>query len=304
MPVYQPQSTTNQPNQPKEQTHRNIEEHITLLIQILEPLRIIRKLIPTIRRAGIPQKDTLHLIREFRDHSRIIAHHVAVTRISDKDELPLRKGLEDLLEQEFADRERGGDVGEVERSRVEGSSGVCLVDEVHVVAGYLLGGCGQVVEVEVWDRFRPIGVDLGHVHPRGERAGEGIQQPFFRLVDLGYAQDIVDVRDDGKAFVGNEEGGGIADLDALCVDIQTLQLRGCVAWCEAVVFDLHETVDVAFARGGDRKFDDLVAAAGCHCSSSARLTTCALSGCRGQREGYVLVALLEDVDFSREISSL
>ena len=155
-------------------TYRYQEKHVHLLIQILEPARIVRKAIATIGSGGIAKEDTLDLIREFGDHCRIIAHNVAVTRIRDEDEFALGKSAEDLLEQEFADGQGSADVAEVEGPRVEGTTGVGLVDEIHVIAGDLFGGGGEVVEVEVGDAARPVGVDLGHVHPGGEGAGEGV----------------------------------------------------------------------------------------------------------------------------------
>ena len=168
-------------------THRDIEKHVALLIQILEPTGIIREPIPRIRRAGIAQENALHLAGKEGRHEWIIAHDIRIAGIGDEDKLALRKGLEDLDEQELADRERGRDVGEVEGPGVEGAAGVGLVDEVHVVARDLLGRRGQVVEVEVVDGFGPVGVDLRHVHPGHEGAREGVQQAFFRLVDLGDA---------------------------------------------------------------------------------------------------------------------
>ena len=84
--------------------------------------------------------------------------------------------------------------------------------------------------MEVVDRFGPIGIDLGHIHPGHEGAGEGVQDALLRLVNLRDAQDVVDVGDDGQTSVGDEEGGGIADCGAtavfagLSVDVHPLQL--------------------------------------------------------------------------------
>lgn len=78
--------------------YRHLEEHIAVLIQGLEPTRIIREFIPIIRGAGIPQENTLHLPREIRRHLRIILHHIAIARIRHQHKLPLRIRLEDLGE--------------------------------------------------------------------------------------------------------------------------------------------------------------------------------------------------------------
>ena len=59
------------------------------------------------------------------------------------------------------------------------------------------------MEVEVGDGARPVGVDVRHVHPGGERAGEAVEETLFGLVDLGHAQDVVDVGDDGQAGLGH-----------------------------------------------------------------------------------------------------
>lgn len=57
--------------------------------------------------------------------------------------------------------------------------------------------------MEIGDALAPIGVDLGHVHPRDEGAGEGIEETLSRVVDLGYAEDVVNVRNDCQADGGD-----------------------------------------------------------------------------------------------------
>ena len=153
-------------------TYRDEEKHIHLLIQILEPLRIVREPITRIRAGRVAEKYTLDLIWELGDHLRIGAHDVAVAGVGDEDELAVRESAEDFLQQEFADGEGGADVAEVERSRVEGATGVGLVDEVHVVARHLFGRSGEVVEVIIRYAAGPVGVDLRHVHPLCKGAGE------------------------------------------------------------------------------------------------------------------------------------
>ena len=210
-------------------TYRHIKEHIGRIIQTLEPARVVRELIPRIGLARVAQEDALHLPRELCRHGRVIAHHVRVARVGHQHEFPLRIGLEDLLEQKLTDRQSRTDVAEVEGPRVEAAAGVGLVDEVHVVAGDLLGRGGEVVEVEVGDGARPVGVDVRHVHPGGEGAGEAVEETFRGLVDLGDAQDVVDVGDDGQAGLGNQIGGGVTVDVALGVDVQALDVGGGVA---------------------------------------------------------------------------
>lgn len=76
-------------------------------------------------------------------------HDVVIARVADQHEFALREGLDDFCEQCFAHCEGLVDGREVERTRVEGSGGVGVVDELHVDTGRLLGGGGEVVEV-VW----------------------------------------------------------------------------------------------------------------------------------------------------------
>ena len=89
--------------------------------------------------------------------------------------------------------------------------GIGLVDEVHVIASDLLGRRGQVVEVQVRNGARPVGVDSWHVHPRHEWSSEGVEETVFGLIDTGDTEDVVDVIDDGDAGVGNEVRGRVAE---------------------------------------------------------------------------------------------
>jgi len=159
------------------------------------------------------------LTGEIGDHGRVIPHDVGVAGIGHEDELPVRIGLEDLVEQELADAERGADVGEVQGPIVEGAALVGFVDEVHVVARSLLGRGCQVVEMHVGDATGPVRVDARHIRPLHEGFGEGVQQAEFGFVDLGDSEDVVDVGDDGQAGGGNEVGGCVAVDVAFCVDI-------------------------------------------------------------------------------------
>lgn len=181
----------------REHPYRHRKEHVAILVQLLEPTGIVRELVPVIRSARVAQEDALDLAREIGDHLRIGLHDVAIACIRHEDEFPLGESLEDLIEQVFADTEGGFHVAEIQRARVKRAAWVGFVDEVHVVAGDLFGGGGQVVEMEVGYRARPVGIDGGHVLPLHEGAGEGVEETFFGLVDLGNAQDVVDVGDDG-----------------------------------------------------------------------------------------------------------
>ncbi len=82
---------------------------------------------------------------------RIGFHDIAIARVGHQDKFPSWIRLKYFIEEEFADAERSRYVAEIERSGIEGATRVGLVDEIHVIAGDLLGGRCQVVEMEVWD---------------------------------------------------------------------------------------------------------------------------------------------------------
>lgn len=232
-------------------------------------------------------------------HLRIIAHDIRVRSVGNEDEFPLREGLEDAVEEVFADAEGGGDVGEVEGAGVEGTEGIGVVDVGHVLPRRLLGGGGEVVEMGVCQGSRPVTVDIRHVHPGDEGIREGVIEAVFRVVDLGDAQDIVDVGDDGQPGGGDEVGGCIATGGALHFLVEDLDLGGGVPGGEARVVELHEAVDVAFGRCGGWVDDYLSAALGGDGTAIG-----ALGRRGGEREGDVLFSLLDDIDVGGDIAGL
>lgn len=159
----------------KGKTYRDDEEHVHVLIEILEPVRVVGESIARIGGGGVAQEDTLDLAGEFGRHCGIVPHHVAVGRVGHEDEFSSGKSLEDLDEEIFPDRQCGIDVAEVEGPGVEGTARVGLVDELHVVPRRLFRRRGQVVEVEVGQAARPVGIYLWHVHPGSEGPGERVQ---------------------------------------------------------------------------------------------------------------------------------
>lgn len=215
--------------------------------------------------------------------------------------------MENLLEQELPDRQRRTDVAEIERPRVERAAGVSLVDEFHVITRDLFGRGGEVMVMKIGDGARPIGVDVRHVEPGDERAGEGIEEAFFRLVDFRHAQYVVDVADDGQAARGHQISGCVAGQGAVCVHVQTLDVGGRVSGSEAAagnVEDRYEGVEVALVGGRVGECDVLGAAVGGDGSAAAWLAgrTCHAGGF--EVEGEVLVVLLEDEDASCKVSRL
>jgi len=128
---------------------RHIEEHVLLLVQILEPGRVVGEPVAAVGRRRVAQEDALHLAREVGCHGGVVAHDVAVGGVCHEDEFAVGEGFEDFVEQILADAEGGGDVAEVEVARVEGAAGVGAVDELFVVAAGLFRGRGEVMEVEL-----------------------------------------------------------------------------------------------------------------------------------------------------------
>ncbi len=123
-------------------TYGNVEEHITLLVQILETTGVVGESVAGVCSGCVSQENALDLAGELCCHGRIISHDVAVASVGDEDEFPVGIGAEDFLEQVFADAEGLIDIAEVEGTGVEGTAGVGLVDEVHIIARDLLGGGG------------------------------------------------------------------------------------------------------------------------------------------------------------------
>jgi hypothetical protein len=117
---------------------RHVEEHVAAVVQALEAFGVVREPVAAVGGGSVAQEDALDLVGEVMGELRIILHDVRVGCIGNKHELPLRESDKDLSEQVVADSQSSLDIGEVERSCVEGSAGVGLVDKVHVVASGLL----------------------------------------------------------------------------------------------------------------------------------------------------------------------
>ena len=146
---------------------------------------------------------------------------------------------------------------------------------------------------------RPIGVDFRHVHPGDEGLGEGVVEAVFRVVDLGYAQDVVDVGDDRETGVGDEIGGGVTGGCALDVFVKDLDVVCGVAGKEAGVVEEDEAVDVAFGGGGDRVGDCFGEALDGNGAADD-----GLGWDRRELEGDVLLSLLDDIDFAGYVTGL
>ena len=158
--------------------------------------------------------------------------------------------------------------------------------------------------MEVGDGTRPVGVYFGHVSPRDEGSGKGVEEAFFGLVDFGYAEDIVDVADDGEAGGRNEIGSCVADITADGVDVQALDVGRLIPVRKTVAFYVDEGIEITLRCRGVGEFDFLVPTVRCHGSTSTWFTRC--SSCRRwlQIEGDVFIALLEDKYTRSKISSL
>lgn len=118
-------------------TYWYVEEHVRVLDYPFETAGVVWEVITVISRGCIPQENTFDLTRVLFCHFRISAHDIAVAGICHQNELPLRISLEDPFQQVFSDLQSGADVAEIQRSGIEGTSRIGLVDEIHVVARHL-----------------------------------------------------------------------------------------------------------------------------------------------------------------------
>ena len=174
-------------------TYWYVKEHIRIFDNALKPAGIVREMVTVISRGRIPQENTLDLARVIFRQCRVRLHDIAVARVCHENELPLGVRQKDLVQQESSDLQCCANIAEIQGPGIEGAARVSLIDEVHVVAGHLFWSRSQVMEVEVWDAARPIGVDIRHVHPLRERTSKGVQETFLGIVYLGNAQDIIDI---------------------------------------------------------------------------------------------------------------
>ena len=285
------------------------EEHVGVLGDALEAGGVVGELEGGVGGGGVAEEDALDLVRVLVVHGRVVAHDVRVGGVGDEDELALGVGGEDDLEEVLADGEGGGDVGEVEGPRVEGAARVGGEDELLVVAGDLLGQGGEVVEVcgalGYGQVLRPVRVDGRHVEPGDVGAREGVEDYLGRQPDPRDAQDVVDVAHDGQALRWHEVGGRVADVGAVGVDVEALDLVRLVAGHEAVGLDGHEGVEVALGGGVVGELDGLIAAAGRDGAPAARLARRSGGGSGGESEdGRGRVAVLHDEDLSRDVAGL
>lgn len=151
---------------------------------------------------------------------------------------------------------------------------------------------------------RPVGIDFGHVQPGSKGAGEAVEKTFLGFVDLGYTQNVVNIRDEGDTLRGDEEGSGIAAVGAIGMNVEALNVVGLVTGCEAIQLDGYEDVKVAqfgslVGKGkglGSARCLDRVTATG--------LTVGTLHGRGLKAHGNILVALLDNEDGAGEVACL
>jgi hypothetical protein len=237
------------------------EEHVLFLVEVLETAGVVGELVTRVGGGSVAQEDALHLIGVGGCHQGVILHDIAVAGIGDKDKLSLREGLEDLGQKELADGKSGRNVGEVERTGIERSTGVMGVGEVHVSSGDLLGGGGQIVEMHVGQTLAPVGVDVGHVLPGDVLLGERVEQTLRRLVDLCDTEDIINITDNGETGSGYEVSGRVANRSTLNMCVETLDLVGFVSVHETSAIDRNKDIKVTLDGGVVWKIDGLVSTA-------------------------------------------
>lgn len=218
---------------------------------------VVRKEDAVIGGTGVPDEDAQDLVREILQHGGIGFHHVAIGVVGHEHELAEREGEEELPQEDVADVQLDRQAAEIQGPHVEGAGRVGGGDEIVVDARALFRRGAQVVEMHVGDGARPGGVDFRHVEPGLERAGEGVEEGFERLVDAGDAQDVVNVGYDGEARRGHHVRCGVADVRSLRVDGQPLDLVGRVPVLKPPVCDRDEVVIVAHVRGDVWKGDVL-----------------------------------------------
>lgn len=157
---------------------------------------------------------------------------------------------------------------------------------------------------EVRKCARPISVDVGHIHPRSERLGKGVQQALGWFVYLGNAQYVVNVGDDPQPCRRDKIASRVPIYVSLGVDIQALDLVCRVAGIQPGVIDLDEAVIVSFCIGWNWVIDTLTPTIWSYGPPSTFFSGGSCSRCRLEVECKILVALLEYEDFSSQISSL
>ena len=216
----------------------------------------------------------------------------------------MRIGLEDLVEEKLANAQSSVDIAEIQRSIIERAARVCLVDEVHVIARHLLRRGSEVVEMEVGDAPRPIGIDFWHIHPRDKRTSEGIEQTLGWFVNLGHAQNIVDVRNDGEAVRWDKIGCCIAVDVTFCIHVHALDVARGVAVLKAGAIDWDEGIEIAFRGSGIWEIDCLIPTGWCYSSSTALFTRSPSCRCRAKIESHILVTLLDYEYLGGEVPSL
>ena len=151
---------------------------------------------------------------------------------------------------------------------------------------------------------RPVGIDVGHVHPGSKGAGEAVEETFLGFVDLGHTQDIVNIRDEGDTLRGDKEGSGIAAVRAIGMNVEALNVIGLVTGCEAVQLDGYEDVKVAQFGSLVGKGKGLGSARCLDRVTATRLTVGALHGRRLKAHGNILVALLDNENGAGEVACL
>jgi hypothetical protein len=287
------------------QVIRYLEEHVAAVVQTLEPFSVVREPHIAVCCGCVAQEDALNLLGEVVGELWVILHDIRVGRVGDENELPLRESLEDLLQKVHANRQRSRDVREVEWSGVEGAAGVGLVDEVHVETGALLRSSGEVMEMRaVRQGARPVGIDIGHVHPWCERTSKRVQQALLGIVDLGDTQNVINVRDKGDSLVGHQESGGVATVCAVGVDIQALHIVCLVSVQKAVALDGHKSIKVTELSRLVGELDCLDTTSCGNAVAAARLAIAALHWGRLERHGDVLISLLNNVDGASQVAGL
>lgn len=95
---------------------------------------------------------------------------------------------------------------------------------------------------------RPVSVDVGHILPRRERLGERVEQTFFRFVNLGDAEDIVNVGHNCQSSWGHQVCGDISNRRPINVRVESLDRRCLIARLTSVAGNWDKGIEIALGR--------------------------------------------------------
>jgi hypothetical protein len=116
----------------------------------------------------------------------------------------------------------------------------------------------KVVEMRIREAPGPVAVDFWHLLPSCEWAGERIEYPLVRLVDLGDTQNVVNVGNEGESLRRHKVGSRISDACALDMSVQSLDLFGFISRSKAIAVNRHKGIEITLDCCVVRQSNDLL----------------------------------------------